>query len=93
MIQQGCPPAEEDVILLRMGGIHVVDCWECGAMTSRPTPVIIGTPARIIGRLELCPACYVACYRPLAQHPTDPASPVHALLIVTPDRAGAAVGA
>ncbi len=43
-------------------------CWECEAPTESPVKVTLRTPARQFGPLTLCPACYHACFLPLARN-------------------------
>ena len=42
-------------------------CWECEARMDVSIVVTLHTPVRQLGTLTLCPACYHAAYRPLAQ--------------------------
>src|SRR5690348_10477983 len=59
-----------------------VRCWECDATIAQPRTVILATAERVIGKLALCPACYAACYLPLARRPADVEGPVLPLLLV-----------
>jgi hypothetical protein len=44
----------------------IARCWECETTTDRPVIVTLHAATRHVGRLSLCPSCYLACYLPLA---------------------------
>jgi hypothetical protein len=41
-------------------------CWECERETDAPHTVILHADRRVFQAVTLCPACYRACYLPLA---------------------------
>jgi hypothetical protein len=56
-----------------------VCCWECETETDAPRTVVLRTRVGPIARLALCPACYHACYLPLARDGSE-------VLDVAPDQ-------